>query len=229
MWQGLLGKKIGMTQFFEEDGTRIGVTVVEAGPCPILQLKTKESDGYDAFQIGFDPKPEHLVALRKDGKKRKNLVVNKAEIGHAAKTENLPHRFVREIRLREPNADLEAGKVLSLEDWGDIAKVQVSAKSKGKGFQGGIKRHNFGGMSATHGVKITHRHLGSTGSLTPTRVMPGQKMPGHMGDEWVTQKGLKVAKVIPEKNLILIRGSVPGPNGGYVIIRPAQPFMPPVE
>ncbi len=214
MWRGLLGKKIGMTQFFLEDGSRVGVTAVQAGPCPVLQIRTAEKDGYDAFQIGFDPKPE---------KSRR-----RAETGHAARTGQAPHRFVREIRLREPQGELSEGDVLTLEGWEDVQTVQVKAKSKGKGFQGVMKRYNFHGLRATHGVKTNHRHPGSIGALTPARTPPGGKMPGHMGDVWVTQKGLKVAKVIPEKNLILIRGSVPGAAGGYVILRPAQPYQPPV-
>lgn len=214
MWRGILGKKIGMTQFFTEDGKRVGVTVVEAGPCPILQLRTQEKDGYNAFQMGFDPKKEKHST--------------KAEIGHAKKTENTAHRFVREIRLREAQAELEEGQVITLENWDDVKEVQVTAKSKGKGFQGVMKRHNFHGLRATHGVKTNHRHPGSIGSLTPARTVPGTKMPGQMGNKWVTQKGLKVAKVIPEKNLILIEGSVPGAAGTYCIIRPAQPYMPPV-
>ena len=215
MWRGLLGKKLGMTQFFTEDGRRVGVTVVQAGPCPVLQLKDKESDGYDAYQLGFDVKPDKSS--------------NKPEMGHAKKTENSPHRFVREIRLREPVADLEAGQILTLESWTDVKTVQVIGKGKGKGFQGVIKRHGFGGLRATHGVKTHHRHAGSIGSLTPARTVPGGKMPGQMGNRWVTQKGLAVAKVIPEKNLILVEGSVPGASGGYVILQPAQPYQPPVD
>ncbi len=213
MWRGILGKKIGMTQFFTEDGQRVGVTVVQAGPCPILQIKTNEEHGYDACQLGFDPKPEKACT--------------KPEIGHARKTGNVPHRFVREVRLREPGTDLQEGQVITLEDWTDVEQVQVTAKSKGKGFQGVVKRHGFRGMRASHGVKTNHRHPGSIGNLTPTRTLKNTKMAGHMGDRWVTQKGLKVAKVIPEKNLILLRGSVPGANGSYVILRPAQPFQPP--
>lgn len=215
MWRGILGKKIGMTQFFTEKGERVGVTVVQAGPCPILQVKTKEKEGYDAFQLGFDPKKEKHAT--------------KAEIGHCKKTGKPPMRFVREIRLREAQGDLNEGDEVTLAGWEDVPEVQVTAKSKGKGFQGVMKRHNFHGMKATHGVKTTHRHPGSIGNLTPTRTVLGTKLPGHMGDEWVTQKGLQVAKVIPEKNLILLRGSVPGANGGYVILRPAQPYQPPVE
>lgn len=212
MWRGILGKKIGMTQFFTEDGRRVGVTVVEAGPCPVLQLKTKEADGYDAYQLGFDD--------------RKERNVTKPQKGHAAKTSNNAKRFIKEIRLREAVADVEAGTVMTIENWTDVQEVQVTSKSKGKGFQGAIKRHGYHGLRATHGVKTHHRIPGSLGSLTPARVVKGKPGPGHMGDEWVTQKGLKLAKVIPEKNLLLIQGSVPGPAGGYVIIRPAQPFVP---
>lgn len=212
MWRGILGRKIGMTQFFSEEGKRVGVTVVEAGPCPILHLRSQETDGYDAYQLGFDPKSEKAS--------------NKPEIGHAKRTGAVPHRFVREIRLREAREDLKEGDILNLESWTDVAKVQVSGINKGKGFQGVIKRHHFGGLPATHGVKTHHRHPGSIGSLTPARTTPGTKMPGQMGNKPVTQKGLKVAKVIPEKNLILIVGSVPGPAGAYILIRPEQPYVP---
>lgn len=214
MWRGILGKKLGMTQLFTEDGKRVGVTVIQAGPCPILQIMNSERDGYDAYQLGFDPKKEKAS--------------NKPETGHAAKTNNAAHRFIREIRLRVPHAELEEGGVVTLEGWDNVGEVQVTAKSKGKGFQGVIKRHNFHGMRATHGVKTHHRHPGSIGSLTPARTVLGTKMPGHMGDEWVTQKGLEVAKIILDRNLILIKGSVPGPAGGYVIIRPPQPYQAPV-
>lgn len=212
MWRGILGKKIGMTQFFTEDGKRVGVTVVQAGPCPVLQLKTKKNDGYDAYQIGFDD--------------RKEKNATKAAKGHAAKSGNNAKRFIREIRLCEPVADLEAGKVLTIEGWEDVKEVQVTSKSKGRGFQGVMKRHGYHGLRATHGVKTHHRKPGSIGALTPARTVAGQPMPGHMGCEWVTQKGLKLAKVIAEKNLLLIRGSVPGAVGSYVVIRPAQPFVP---
>lgn len=212
MWRGILGKKLGMTQFFTETGERVGVTVIEAGPCPVLQIKNVERDGYDAYQIGFDPKREK--------------VSSQAEIGHAKKTSNKPMRFVREIRLREAG-ELKEGDVVTLEKWVDLVgqDVQVTSKSKGKGFAGVMKRHNFHGLRATHGVKTHHRHPGSIGSLTPARTPLGAKMGGHLGDDWVTQKGLQVAKVIPEKNLILVRGSVPGANGAHVIIRPAQKYV----
>jgi len=204
MWRGILGKKLGMTQVFTEDGRRIGVTVIQAGPCPILQVRTRERDGYDAYQIGFEKKPEK--------------VCSKPEIGHAKKSGHAPCRFVREFFLREAKADLAEGQVLTLDAWTDVKVVQVTAKSKGKGFQGVVKRH---------GVKTHHRHPGSNGSLTPARVIKGKRMPGHMGDDWVTHKGMEVVKVIPEKNLILIGGPVPGGSGSFCILRPAQPYQEP--
>ncbi|MDR0869079.1 MAG: 50S ribosomal protein L3 [Planctomycetota bacterium] len=214
MWRGILGKKLGMTQYFTENGDRVGVTVLQAGPCPVLQIKNVERDGYAAYQIGFDPKREK--------------VSSQAEIGHAKKTGNAPMRFIREIRLREAT-ELKEGDVITLATWEDLVgkEIQVTSKSKGKGFQGVMKRHGFHGLRATHGVKTHHRHPGSIGSLTPARTPLGGRMGGHMGSEWVTQKGLKVAKIIPEKNLILIRGSVPGANGAQVLIRPAQPYVAP--
>ena len=212
MWRGILGKKIGMTQLFLEDGTRVGVTAIEAGPCPVLQIKTVEKDGYDAYQLGFDPKSEKAS--------------KKPEKGHAAKTNNTSMRFVREIRPKNP-AEVNAGDVINLDSWLDVKEVQITSKSKGKGFQGVMKRHGFGGLRATHGVKTHHRHPGSIGALTPARTPVNMKMGGHTGDVLITQKGLKVVKIIPERNLILVKGSVPGASGAYVIIRPAQPYQPP--
>ncbi len=213
MWRGILGTKLGMTQFFTEDGKRVGVTVVEAGPCPVLQVKSKEVDGYDAYQLGFD------------AKKEKNST--KAIVGHCKKTGNAPQRFIREIRVRAAQEGIVAGTVITLAGWEDVKEVQVTSKSKGKGFQGVMKRHHFRGLSATHGVKTSHRCCGSTGSLTPARTPRGCRMAGHMGSEWVTQKGLRVAKVLADKNLIFIEGSVPGANGAHVMIRPAQPYVAP--
>ena len=189
----------------------MGVTVIEAGPCPVLQVKTTETDGYDAIQLGFDEKKE------------KNST--KAIIGHCKKTDNKPMRFIREIRLSEGKPEIEAGQMITLEGWEDVKEVQVTSKSKGKGFAGVMKRYHFGGLCTTHGVKTNHRHGGSIGSLTPSRTEKNTEMPGHMGDKWVTQKGLNVAQIILEKNLILVRGSVPGANGAHVIIRPAQPYV----
>ena len=219
MWRGLLGKKLGMTHVFNDRGDRVGVTIVQAGPCPILQMKrtvgekeTDKAEGYDAYQLGFDVKSDKAA--------------NKPEKGHAAKSNSEPRRFIREIRLREPRKDMKAGDVLTVESWEDVKVVQVTGKSKGKGFQGVMKRHGYHGLRATHGVKTHHRHPGSSGSLTPARTVKGRKAPGHMGSEWVTTKGLKVVQIIAESNLMLIEGSVPGPANGYIIIRPAQPYMP---
>lgn len=248
MWRGLLGRKIGMTQFFTATGERVGVTVIEAGPCPILQIKSSQPhvrivkrvkrdengrkmkdkdgqfiietksektvcDGYDAYQIGFDAKREHRAT--------------RPEIGHAKAHANVPApKFIREIRLRGPMGDLEAGKILTLDGWEDVKEVQVTGTSKGKGFQGVMKRHGFHGLRATHGVKTHHRIPGSSGSLTPARVVKGRKAPGHMGDEQVTVKGLRVAQIRADQHLILVEGAVPGANGGFVLIRPAQPYQP---
>lgn len=211
MWRGILGKKLGMTQIFTEDGKRVGVTVIEAGPCPVLQVKNKERDGYDAYQLGFD------------SKKEKNST--KAVIGHCKKTGNGPLRFIREIRVLEAQEGVKEGDTVTLAGWEDIAEVQVTSRSKGKGFAGVMKRHNFSGLCQTHGVKTNPRHGGSIGSLTPARTVLGTKMPGHMGNAWVTQKGLKVIKIIAEKNIIMIQGSVPGANGAHVILREAQPYV----
>jgi large subunit ribosomal protein L3 len=214
MWQGLLGKKLGMTQIFMENGQRVGVTVVQAGPCPVLQVKAATGkDGYDAYQIGFDPGKESRAT--------------KPQIGHAKKhADTRPCRVVREVRVRAPVPDLEAGKVLTLADWADVTEVQVTGRSKGKGFQGVMKRYGFGGLRATHGVKTHHRIPGSSGSLTPARVVKGRKAPGHMGHVQVTTKGLRVVQIRTEENLILLEGAVPGPAGGYVLLRPAQPYRP---
>jgi len=212
MWRGLLGRKVGMTQVFNAQGERVGVTVVEAGPCPVLQVKSAGGpDGYDAYQIGYG-------AVRPSR-------ATKPQKGHALKRAGAaPCRVTREVRLRGPSA-VEAGQVLTLADWNGVKEVQVTGRSKGRGFQGVIKRHGFHGLRATHGVKTHHRKPGSSGSLTPARVVKGRKAPGHMGNRQVTTKGLRVAELHPGDNLILLEGPVPGPTGGFVFLRPAQPFM----
>lgn len=208
MWRGILGKKIGMTQFFTEDGKRVGVTVVQAGPCPVLQVKTAERDGYDAYQLGFDVK--------------KDKASTKAELGHAKKTGNAAHRFVSEIRLRQAQDGIAEGAVITLENWADVAEVQVTSKSKGKGFQGVMKRYNFRGLKATHGAEKVHRSAGSVGTNTePSRVLRGKKMPGQMGDERVTLPSVEIIDVRPDENLIVVKGQVPGSKNGLVMIRKA--------
>lgn len=205
---GLLGRKVGMTQIFQEDGKIVPVTVLECGPCTVLQLKTQERDGYSAVQLGFDDK------------RRKSA--NAAERGHAKLANAEPKRFIREIR-QESAAGLdgiEIGKILTVDTFDGIKSVDVIGVSKGRGFAGVIKRHGFKGLRASHGVKRMHRHPGSSGpSADPSRTFPGVRKPGHYGVARVTSKNLKVVKIDAESNLLLVRGAVPGPNGGYVTIR----------
>jgi large subunit ribosomal protein L3 len=208
MKAGLLGKKIGMTQIFQADGTVVPVTVLECGPCTVLQVKTLERDGYAAIQLGFQDK------------RRKSA--SAAERGHAKAAACEPKNFVREIRQESAAAieGIEAGKILTVDLFNDIKSVDVIGISKGRGFAGVIKRHGFKGLRASHGVKRMHRHPGSSGpSADPSRTFPGVRKPGHYGVARVTSKNLKVVKIDPESNLLLVRGAVAGPNGGFVTIR----------
>jgi len=202
---GLLGRKIGMTQIFQEDGTAVPVTVLECGPCTVLQVRTEEVDGYHAVQLGFADK------------KRKSATM--AERGHAKKVEAEPKRYVREIR-QATAADLTAGTILTVEAFADVKNVDVTGTSKGRGFSGVIKRHGFRGLRATHGVKRMHRHPGSSGpSADPSRTRKGIRKPGQFGNARTTVRNLEVVRVDPTNNLLLLRGAVPGPNGGYLTIR----------
>jgi large subunit ribosomal protein L3 len=208
MKAGLLGRKVGMTQIYQDDGTVVPVTVLECGPCTVLQLKTQETDGYTAVQLGFADK------------RRKSATA--AERGHAKKAESEPKRFVREIRQNQMTDidGLTVGNVLTVELFSEIKSVDVIGTSKGRGFAGVIKRHGFKGLRASHGVKRMHRHPGSSGpSADPSRTLPGVRKPGHYGVAKVTSKNLKVYKIDPESNLLIVRGAVPGPNGGYVVVR----------
>lgn len=205
---GLLGRKVGMTQIFQEDGTIVPVTVLECGPCTVLQLKTEERDGYSAIQLGFDDK------------RRKSA--NAAERGHAKLANSEPKRYVREIRQENAAGldGIEIGKILTVESFANIKSVDVIGISKGRGFAGVIKRHGFKGLRASHGVKRMHRHPGSSGpSADPSRTYPGVRKPGHYGVARVTSKNLKVVKIDAESNLLLVKGAVAGPNGSYVTIR----------
>jgi large subunit ribosomal protein L3 len=202
---GLLGRKVGMTQIYEPDGTAVPVTVLECGPCTVLQVRTAERDGYHAFQLGFDDK------------KRKSAT--QAERGHARKVNAEPKRFVREIR-QDAAADLTEGQTLTVEVFNEIKRVDVVGTSKGRGYSGVVKRHGFKGLRASHGVKRMHRHPGSSGpSADPAHTRKGIRKPGQYGHARITVRNLRVVRVDPANNLLLVRGAVPGPNGGYLTVR----------
>ena len=205
MQKALIGKKIGMTQIFDEKGKVVPVTVVEAGPCVVSQLKTVETDGYNAVQIGFgDIKPKH---------------VTKPLQGHFKKADVAPKRILKEFRFDDCSA-FELGQVIKADVFETGNKVDVTGKSKGKGYAGVIKRWNFGRLKETHGSGPVARHGGSMGACSsPSRVWKGKKMAGHLGAEKVTVQNLTVVKVDAEDNLLAIKGAVPGPNGGYVVIK----------
>jgi len=202
---GIIGKKLGMTQLFEANGTIVPVTVVQAGPCPVVQVRTQEKNGYKAVQLGYGQK--------------KATRATKAEIGHAAKAglEAAP-AVLREFKVAADQAP-EAGQQVTVDAFEVGAKVKVTGTSKGKGFQGVMKRHGFGGGNASHGATRIHRAPGSIGAGTnPSRVIKGKRMPGHMGDAQRTVRNLRVAKIDAERNLIYIRGALPGPTGGVLFI-----------
>ena len=204
MQKGIIGKKIGMTQIFDEAGKVIPVTVVEAGPCVVVQKKTVENDGYDSVQLGFGEIND------------KN--VTKPMKGHFAKADAAVKRILKEFRL-EDTESVNVGDILKADTFaiGDI--IDVSGTSKGKGFQGTIKRNNNSRLKETHGTGPVHRHAGSMGACSsPSRIFKGKVLPGHMGAEKVTVQNLEVVKVDAENNLIAIRGAVPGPKGGIVVI-----------
>jgi large subunit ribosomal protein L3 len=207
---GILGIKLGMTQIYADDGTAIPCTVVQAGPCVVVQRRTVQKDGYDAVQLG-------LVEFIKPQR------VSKAMTGHFTKAGAAPMRFMREVRLDASGAETKVGDRVLAEHFKLGEVVDVSGISKGKGFQGGVKRWHYRGGDESHG-SMFHRAPGSIGgSSFPSRVWPGQHFAGHMGHERVTAKNLEVVKVDAEENLLLVRGAVPGPSGGYVMIRRARP------
>jgi len=207
MVEGLIGKKLGMTRVFNEAGEVVPVTVLEVGPCTVVQVKRVETDGYNAVQLGFGPK--------------KLTKVNKPMRGHFLKA-GLDHGFyiLREFRVEDPS-QFEPGQVLTLESLGveKGLRVDVTGKSKGRGFTGAIKRWGFSRQPMSHGAKQVHRKPGSSGASTfPGRVIKGKKMPGHYGNETVTVKNLLVVEVVPEKNLLLVKGAVPGWPTGWVMV-----------
>jgi large subunit ribosomal protein L3 len=202
---GILGRKLGMTRIFGDDGSIIPVTVIQAGPCPVTQVKTADKDGYNAMQLGFDQIPERKV--------------NKPEKGHLDKAARGYFRVLREIRLDGPAA-FEQGMDVTVDIFAAGETVKVTGTSIGKGFAGVMKRWNFAGLKKTHGTEKAHRSGGSVGNNTePGKVMKGKKMAGHMGARTVTTVGIQVVDVRPELNLILVKGQVPGPRNGVVMVR----------
>jgi large subunit ribosomal protein L3 len=227
---GILGRKIGMTQIFDEAGMAVPVTAVRAGPCVVLQVKTKDSDGYNAIQIGFDDYTPRNVPDETRKKAQGKLGEYDMEFGritkplrrHFFKAETAPKRFVREIRLTDEDvAKFELGQEIKTDSIEKGQFVDVVGTSKGRGFTGVIKRHNFRMFQATHGTHEWRRHGGSIGCRKPMHVIKGTRMAGQHGNQRITVQNLKIADVNAEQNLILIRGGIPGPNGSYVVVRTA--------
>ena len=207
MEKAIIGKKIGMTQVFNADGKVVPVTVVEAGPCTVIQKKTVEKDGYEAVQVGFAPlKDKHTTKPLK---------------GHFAKAGAEAKKYLREFRLSDTSA-LNLNDEIGADIFAEADKVDVIGISKGKGYAGVIKRHNASRLKETHGTGPVHRHPGSMGACsTPSRVLKGKKLPGHMGVDRVTVLNLEIVKVDAERNLLLIKGAIPGAKGGIVTVRNA--------
>lgn len=208
MMKGLIGKKIGMTQIFDENGRAIPVTLIEAGPCYVTQIRTPETDGYNAVQLGFqEVKPKRLTG---------------GQLGHLKNNELPPLRFLREFRVKDPQVN--EGDMLAVGDVFSVGEqVDVVGTSKGKGFQGTVKRHGFAGGPKTHGQSDRLRAPGSIGSTTtPGRVFKGKKMPGRMGFDRVTIHNLRVEYIDSDRNLLGVRGAIPGPKGGVVMIKEAR-------
>jgi large subunit ribosomal protein L3 len=204
MINGLLGKKMGMTQLLQDDGTVVPVTVIQAGPCVVVQKKTKQQDGYDAVQLGF---VEFVKAKR----------VNKAMTGHFKKANVAPARFTREIAV-VGDEGANPGDQVMVNIFNPNELVHIVGTSKGRGFAGFVKRHHFRGGRATHG-SMFHRAPGSIGSSAyPSRVLKGMRMAGHLGNSRVTVRNLRIARVDQENNLLFVRGAVPGPTGAYVVV-----------
>jgi large subunit ribosomal protein L3 len=212
MSKTLLGKKIGMSRYFLEDGTNIPVTIVQAGPCVVTQIKSEETDGYNAVQIGYeDIKPS-----------RATMPI----IGHDAKAGTAPKRFHGECSI-DNLEDVELGQTLDVSIFEDVTFVDIIGTSKGKGFQGGMKRHNFKGLEASHGVKRAHRRPGSinghaTNLGTGPKPKKGKRMPGHMGNKRITCRSIEVINIDLDKNILVVKGAIPGANQGMVIIQQAK-------
>jgi large subunit ribosomal protein L3 len=206
----ILGKKIGMTSVYDDKGRQVSVTIIEAGPCQVLQVKSVGTDGYNAVQLGFGEKPERLVT--------------RPLAGHFKKTGATPKRFIREYRTDDVSK-YQPGATVTVIEFQGVGLVDVIGVSKGKGFAGLMKRHHFGGQPASHGTERKHRSSGGIGEgagIPGRAVRLGKRMSGHMGHEQRTTERIKVLKIDAEANLLVVRGSVPGPNGSYVLVRNAR-------
>ncbi len=206
----LLGKKVGMTQTYDSNGNLLPVTVIQAGPCCVLQVKTADKEGYAAVQLGFDD----VKASRR----------KKPQVGHVSKANTVPKRFVREMRVSGGEEEYKVGDFLTVAGFAQSKYVDVIGTSKGKGFAGVMKRHGFGGFPASHGTERKHRAPGSISSFASDaghggKPKKGKKMAGHMGNQRVTTKNHQLVAIDKDKNLLVVKGSVPGPVGGYVVVR----------
>ncbi len=223
MAKGILGRKVGMTQVYDESGAVVPVTVIQAGPCHVTQIRSVDRDGYEGVQLGYLDKPRRLASRSERGhvaklssKRAKSRANSGIEL--VAKPDCEPKRFVREVRGSAEGYEL--GQEVKVDVLEGVAAVDVVGTSKGRGFAGVMKRHNFSGQRATHGVKKVHRHAGGTGcSAYPSRVMKGRKMAGQYGNARSTVRNVKVVSVDVDNDLLVVRGAVPGPNGGYVFVR----------
>lgn len=213
--KGIIGKKIGMTQIFQEDGDIVPVTVIEAGPCTVVQIKRTERDGYESIQLGFVEKKESKI--------------NRPQAGHFKKHETSLFSILKEFRVDDASA-FRSGHIITVEQFKPGEKVQVTGRSKGKGFTGVMKKYGFKGSPASHGSHEYFRHGGSIGAAAyPSRVFKGKKMPGQHGNRRITVKNIQVVDVQPSENLILLKGAISGPNRSIVIIKGEGPYELPVE
>jgi large subunit ribosomal protein L3 len=227
---GLIGTKVGMTQVYEADGSAAPVTVLQLGPCPVLQVRTQQRDGYDAIQMGFKDKPRSKATRAERGHVSSSLESKRRKARAGAdipkKAECEPQKVIREFRLEAP-ATQEVGQKLTVNEiFKDVKSVDVIGTTKGRGFSGVIKRHGFGGLPAAHGAKKVHREPGSTASLASNRgsgrPKKGKRLAGRYGDERVTIRNLRVVRIDAENNLLLVHGAVPGFNGAVVMVRPTN-------
>ena len=220
--KGLLGRKVGMTQVFDDDGTVVPVTVIEAGPCTVLLSRSADRDGYDAIQVGYRDKPRRLASrsvrgqvVKLDSKRAKKR--SHAGVEMVEKADCEPQRFVREFR---GETKARVGQKITVAVFEGCDAVDVIGVSKGRGTAGVMKRHGFSGQRASHGVKKVHRHQGGTGMCqSPGRLFKGKKMAGRFGNERSTMRNLRLVDIDSDRNLLVVRGAVPGPNGGYVVVR----------